>query len=214
MFNTLSTNEIVPKGKRVTAQSIDHRQSHFDFKDPGFKTPYETVNQYFYASKERIPNDLKMEHPNTSHFELSQTRDVNPKLHYASETKFHFGKPQNLERVKQVRDKTDLLKSNYNLGEEKAEYVTTNNSEFYDKTTMKAPDPFLRKPERYNIITNSNLPKETISKASNFDFWNQERSKNRTSNNTTDFPMYGVKIDPITNRILPTTKNYPYSNTK
>ncbi len=207
MFNTLSSNEAVPKGKKVMAQAIEHRQSHFDLHDPNYNSKFETVNQYFYPSKQREPNTLRMERPNASHFDLAQTKQPDPK-HFTSETKLQFSKPENAQKAKQVREKTDLLKSSYNLGDDKIQYTTTNSSEFYDKSTQLAPDPKLRKPERYNIVTNQNMSKEMVQGASNCDFWNQERSKNRTSNNTTDFPSYGVKIDPITNRILPTSKNY------
>ena len=212
MFNTLSSNEAVPKGKKVLPQSTQHRQANFDFKDSkaNSNSQYESVTNYFYTPKERIPNDLKKDYSNASKVKLAQTDNINPRVHYASETKSQFTQPQNPQRPKQVRDKTDLLKSNYSLGDDKIGYSTTNSSQFYDKSQMTVADPRLKKPERYNIITNNNLPREMVSGASNFDYWNQDRMKNRTSNNLTDHPMYGVKIDPITNRVLPTSKNYVY----
>lgn len=212
MFNTLSSNEFVPKGKKVLPQSTQHRQAHFDFKDSKAisNSQYESVTNYFYTPKERVPNDLKRDYSNASQVNLAQSKNIDPRLHYASETKAQFTQPENPQRSKQVRDKTDLLKSSYNLGEDKIGYSTTNSDNFYDKSQMRVADPRLKKPERYDIVTNKSIPKEVIGKSSNFDFWNQDRMKNRTSNNVTDHPMYGVKIDPITNRILPTSKNYVY----
>ena len=210
MFNTLSNNESIPKGKKVSAQSITNRQANFSYKEPNHNPQYETVSQYFYNPKQRIPNPSKMDTTNASQFDLAQSKSVSPTLHFLSETKRQFGAPQNPERAKQVRDKVDLLKTTYHVGDERAGYATTFTSEFYDKSAIRAPEMRLKQPERYNIISNKEMPGERIKNASNFDFWNPHKTQNRTSNNLTDQPMRGVKLDPITNRILPTSKPSTY----
>lgn len=210
MFKTLSTNEAVPRGKKVSEQSQNNQKSNFTVKDPDYQDKnYQSVSSYFHDQKNRIPNNINMGHPNTSHFELAQTDSINPNRHYLSETKAKFGQPQNPQKAKQVREKTELLKTTYSLGEEKSGYSTTNAEQFYDKSSIRVSDIRTKQPERYNIVTNKDLPSQMVTNASAFDFWNQDKSKNRTSNNLTDHPMYGVKIDPITNRVLPTSKRMP-----
>lgn len=206
MFNTISSNEAVPKGKKVLTQSLEHRQAHFDTKDPGYNNHYQSVNQYFHTPKERIPNMIDTKHITGSQVQLGQAQLTNPKQHYLSETKNQFAQPQNPQKAKQTREKTELLKTTYSLGQESLNYTTSSSSQFYDKSGIQALEMRLKKEERYNIITNKNMPSQMLTNASAFDYWNQDKSKNRTSNNLTDYPTYGLKIDPITNRILPTSK--------
>jgi len=209
MFNSLSQNEYVPRGKRTYPQSQAIFQSHFEIGDKEkFQPKYESVTNYFYPPKKPIPNNFKPEHINASHWEIADKSKVKPEEvvdHWATETKKKFEQPRNPEKRQPVRDKTSLFKSQYTLGDDKTEYVTTTNAYYYDKSHIKVPDIATKEVPKWDIIMNSAVPKERIIKASNFDFYNPYRDKKRTSNNVTDYPVPGMRLDPITRRVLPTS---------
>jgi hypothetical protein len=209
MFNSISKNEVAPKGKRTYPQSRALFDSHFEIGDKAKIQPkYECVTHFMYPAKKPVPNNYKPEYVNASHWDISDKSKVQPQEvrdHFKTETKNQFQQPRNPEKVKPVRDKTALFQSQYSFGHEKTEYVTTTNSYYYDKTGMKVPDIATKETPKWDIIINSKVPIERVEKASNFDFYNPNRDKKRTSNNITDYPIPGTRLDPITRRVLPTS---------
>lgn len=209
MFNSISQSELVPKGKRTYPQSRALFESHFEIGDKEKTKPkYESVTDFFYPPKKPVPNNYKPEYINASHWDISDKSNIkNNELrdHYATETKKQFQQPRNPQMRAPVRDKTTLFQSQYTLGEEKTEYTTTTNHYYYDKSNVKVPDLPRKEVAKWDIIMNKDIPKERVQQASNFDFYNPHRDKKRTSNNQTDYPIAGVRLDPITRRILPSS---------
>lgn len=214
MFKSLGESDYVPRGKKSTYQSAEQFRTHFEIGDSNYKNKYESVTDHFYKPQPYVADIKKGNNVNASSWALGDPSKTDKVDHFATETKKQFSEPRKTERVLPVRDKTTLLKSQYQLGEEKTEYVTTSKAQFYDKSNIKIPEVKYKEKEKYHILANTNLPKDRIVNASNFDFYNPHRSKNRTSNNQTDYPLAGVRLDPITRRILPTSYNIYEQNFK
>jgi hypothetical protein len=205
MFKTLSESDYTVKGKKTYPQSRALYDSQFQIGVPNIKNNYESVTNHFHKPQPVVAQKAKGIDINASHWGLSQNDNIDKNDHFKTETKNQFSKPRNPEKVGPVRDKTTLLKTNYTLGEERIEYRTTSKTEFTDKSQIKAPELQYKEKPKWDIINNTDVSKEKVQNANNFEGYNPHKSKNRTSNNQTDYPLGGYKLDPITRRILPTS---------
>ena len=179
MFNSLSQPDVIPRGKKVVSEmSRKFYESQWSLGDTNKPTNYQSVKNYFHGQKDTAPvvqHTIKREHVNQHQWSIAMTDKVDPKAHFASETRAQYDKPINPQKVGPVRDKNSLMKSQYSLGNEKTEYQTTAKREFYDKSNMKTTDIAPKQKERYDIVNNENISKEKIQQASNFDFYNHEK---------------------------------------
>ena len=205
-----SANEIAPKGKKISGISRIFQDQQFNIGREEWQQKHETVTQHFYIPKQAIPNLIKKEYGNISHFEVSHGHTKDPSVHYETEKQVQFKKYNEVKRTLPVKNKTNLLQNTYTLGEEKITYSTVTKEQFYDKSSTTSDDFAMKQQNigKYNIVNNENLSKERIKNANNYEFWNPQKSKKKTSDNVTDFPHPFTKKDIITGRVLPTSKPF------
>mgnify|MGYP000873732299 CR=1 FL=1 len=208
----ISDNEQVPRGKRTNQLSLDKRKSNVEIGQKDWKNEYESVTNYFYKPQPFDPNvNTQKGKSQASTFQIAQDPKFDREAHFKTETMKQFTAPVSTQMTKGTKDKTALFQTNYSLGDDRVSYETTSKRLFTDKSKEKTDSlPMKPRPEKYNIITNQELPTNLKQKSNVFDYWNPSQTKNHITNNVTDYPIPGRKVDIITGRVLPTSKYVPY----
>lgn len=213
IFKGISDKEQVPRGKKTIEKAKEFTKSQVEIGQKGWKNEYESVTNHFYKPKPIDPQAGKNNAvANSSNFEIGQDRNFDRGTHYKTEAQQRFAAPVSTAEHKiPARDKTQLFGTNYSLGDDRRDFATTNKTLFNDKSRESTgPARVGYQRERYNIITNNDNSSHIKQNTNAFDHWNPEKSKSRTSNNLTDYPIPGRKVDIITGRVLPTSKNVEY----
>jgi len=198
LLDQFNRKKTPPKGKRSLNQSFEYQRTHFVLGDPSQIQKPESVNQYAYSAKKVIPYKRVNRSINTSSFNIIQTIDYDPKEHFASETRKKYEAPKFVAPVTPVRNSAQFNKSQYTLGDDKVEYISTTKQCYTDKSkeihAEKSPLP--SQVQLANIVKGRSNSMCLASK-------NVYRNLSKEFCQQIEKPIAAFKLDPKSKRVTP-----------
>eukprot|EP01017_Pseudomicrothorax_dubius_P010127 TRINITY_DN13583_c0_g1_i2.p1 TRINITY_DN13583_c0_g1~~TRINITY_DN13583_c0_g1_i2.p1 ORF type:complete len:213 (+),score=52.21 TRINITY_DN13583_c0_g1_i2:53-691(+) len=206
-----SENKPERSGKRVSSMGRQFKNHQFDLGTKEWKNDNVSITKYFHNEKKFVPNTLKLPYFNNSKVEFNikdKTYDEDKKKSlYASNFRaFNDARPS-----KSILTKTDLLKTTFILGEF-GDPVTTTAHHFNDRVEKGEKFDVVRNPrsfagyrpypDKFNIITGSDVEPIRREKTWAYEFFNERKPKKYISYDKSDFQPKNDRIDIITGRRL------------
>ncbi|KAL4492029.1 hypothetical protein ABPG72_008450 [Tetrahymena utriculariae] len=213
MFQGISSSDFQNKGKKTCEMSQLMVKHNYNIGIKEWERPLGSVYKYQYINRKPDPNLFKPNHPSYSQVVIPHEHQVNQnklQQHFTSETNKSFVKYVNPEKRKPLLGTQDLTQSkfveaslkhgfNYNRSTKSMSHQL---HDFKDPATV--PDiKWKPQRQRFNPITNEIYESDKLIKASQFDFYNDLKSKNRLTHNYSHIPKPKERIDIITGRKLP-----------
>lgn len=199
MFKGLSESKDFPPGKKMNDLSSSSRKHHFDIGFPEWQDSYVSATHFLHNSKPILNGKHSHENRNKSHFTLSvNENDLYFKTEKADKYRNNFDKRERNNKI----NKQEIMKTTFILGDDANNFVTHNQTNYYDKSRIRLPDIHWKQPqERYDIITNNDVKKEILEKACAFDYYNKNKSKQRISRNYSQIPRDNEVLNVITGKM-------------
>ena len=111
MFKTMTTNPIIPPGKKTNDRSLDAKSSHFDFGDAKMGDEKTTTSMAFTGYPGQKLEKVKPMPKPVSQIVMGETACC-----YITNTQASFlGMPKNFVKAKPLKKKQDLVKTNYSV---------------------------------------------------------------------------------------------------
>ena len=181
MFRGLSESKDFARGKKLNAYSFANKQHQVDLGRSEWQQSFLSASSFLHNEKTLSNQKIKHEARNQSHFEMKQG-DYSL---FKSEKSLQFTHKKIDEKnsIKPI-DKKNIMKGTFSIGNEIADYKTTNHLNFYDKSQISVPDVRWKYNYRNkDIITHQENNRE---EKCGFDSFEPKTKKNRISANYTE----------------------------